>query len=895
MQDSPGLKQTRYQITRTVISAIIVWTVLVGISLYWNIDNIKQQTIYLASSDARSSWSKDQAFRRWGNLHGGVYVKIDERTQPSPYLSHLPHRDIETTDGLKLTLMNPAFMMRQMTEEFESLYGIKGRITSKQPLNSINRPDEWELKALNSFHQGKKELLEHTELDGKPYIRLMRPMQITPGCLKCHSSLKYTPGSTHGGVSISIPLDPYLAASESTQQSVKASHGFIWLLGLFGIGLVGRWSYHKEQITQITRAQLNQSEQEWNHAMDFLQDAVYLVDLDDKVVRANRAFYDMTGLNSDQVIGKNITHIMHPEGESIPCPVCQARHARKDALITMDADHPDNPTARPIEILVSMTRDQHGEVTGIVMGIHDLSHIREAEAAVREGELQIRDLLESTAEAIYSLDLDGTCTLANRACAELLGYDSPAELIGRKLHNIIHHSHKDGSPYPEQQCPIHGVAKLGHPSHSDDEVFWRKDGSSFPVEYWAYPIYREDKLIGTVATYFDISDRKQTERILRRTQKMDALGQLTGGIAHDFNNQLGVVSGYLDFLNEYIGKEEKPGRWVGNAIKATNRCIDLTRQLLAFSRKQQTDLEYIDLKKELQEIKNLIRRSVTPIIDVNFSIEDKIWPLLTSPGDLQDAILNLAINARDAMPEGGRLDINVQNIHTQQQQLKEYAIAEGNYVKISVRDNGMGMSPEVQEHIFDPFYTTKDVGKGTGLGMAMVYGFVKRNAGYIYLTSELNEGTTVTLCLPAHLNGIDQDKPVSPNTVIPENKGETILLVEDEEYLSNLAEELLSEQVYQVSIAKDGNQAIDILSKNSDIDLIFTDIVMPGGISGFELARQARIIKPEIKILLTSGFAYKEQNKPELEQDTSILDKPYTRSQLLNAIHRTMNTDTQTF
>lgn len=891
MQDSPGLKQLRFQITRTVISAIIVWAVLVGISLYWNIDNIKQQTTYLANSDARSNWSKDQAFRQWANLHGGVYVKIDERTKPSPYLSHLPHRDVETTDGLKLTLMNPAYMMRQMTEEFESLYGIKGRITSKQPLNSSNSPDEWELKALNSFHQGKKELLEQTEIDGKPYIRLMQPMLMTPGCLKCHDTLKYTPGSTHGGVSISIPLAPYLAASESTQQSIKASHGFIWLLGLFGIGLFGRWSYHNEQITQITRAQLNQSEQEWNHAMDFLQDAVYLVDLDDKVVRANKAFYDLTGLSSDQVIGKDITHIMHPEGENITCLVCQARHAREDALITMDADHPDNPTTRPIEILVSMTRDQHGEVTGIVMGIHDLSHIREAEAAVREGEHQIRDLLESTAEAIYSLDLDGACTLANRACAELLGYDSPAELIGQKLHNIIHHSHEDGSPYPEQQCPIHGVSKLGHPCHSDDEVFWRKDGSSFPVEYWAYPIYRENKLIGTVATFFNISERKQTERILRRTQKMDALGQLTGGIAHDFNNQLGVVSGYLDFLSEYIGKEEKPGRWVGNAIKATNRCIDLTRQLLAFSRKQQTDLEYIDLKKELQEIKNLIRRSVTPIIDVNFSIEDDIWPLLTSSGDLQDAILNLAINARDAMPEGGRLDINVQNIHMQQQQLNEYAIAEGNYVKISIRDNGMGMSPEVQEHVFDPFYTTKDVGKGTGLGMAMVYGFVKRNAGYIYLTSELSEGTTVTLCLPAHLKGVDQDKPVSQNTDVPRNKGETILLVEDEKYLSNLAEEFLTDQGYQVIIAKNGNQAIDILSKNSDIDLVFTDIVMPGGISGFELARQARTIKPEIKILLTSGFAYKEKNKPDLEQDTSILDKPYTRSQLLIAIHRTMNTD----
>ncbi|MCW8955931.1 MAG: PAS domain S-box protein [Gammaproteobacteria bacterium] len=891
MQDSPKLKQVWIQITRTAISTAILWSILVATSLYWNINNIRQQAIYQASSDARSNWDKDQAFRQWATLHGGVYVKIDDRSQPSPYLAHLPHRDLKTTDGIELTLLNPAYMMRQMTEEFESLYGIKGKITSEQRLNPKNTPDEWELKALKSFHQQKKELLEQAEIDGEPYIRLMRPMQMTPGCIQCHNSLEYVPGNIHGGVSISIPLLPYLAASESTQQSIQTSHGLIWLLGLFGIGLIGRWNYRHAMIRHAAEAQLEQSEHEWNYAMDFLQDAIYLLDLDDKVVRANRAFYEITHLSPEQVIGQDITQIMHPQGEPAPCPVCQARKAHEDTLITMEADHPDNPIDKPIEILIRMIRNQHGNVTGILMGIHDLSRTREAEAAVRESEHQIRDLLESTAEAIYSLDLDGICTLANRACAEQLGYQNPSDLVGLKLHAMIHHSYEDGSPYPEHECPIHGVTKRGSPSHRDNEVFWRKDGSSFPVEYWAYPIYREHKLIGTVATFFNISERKQTEQILRRTQKMDALGQLTGGIAHDFNNQLGVVSGYLDFLTEFIGNQEKPGRWIDNATKATNRCIDLTRQLLAFSRKQQTDLESIDLIKELEEIKNLIRRSVTPVIEVNFSVAEDIWPLSTSPGDLQDAILNLAINARDAMPEGGHLNIDARNIHMQQQQLKEYDIIEGNYVQISIRDNGIGMSPEVQEHVFDPFYTTKDVGKGTGLGMAMVYGFVKRNAGYINLISELGEGTTVTIYIPAHLESIEQNKLISADSDLPQNNGETILLVEDEEHLGTLAEELLTDQGYRVISVKDGNQAIDALVKNTNIDLVFTDIVMPGGISGFELAKQARTIKPGIKVLLTSGFTYKDNGKSDQKQVASILDKPYTKAQLLQAIDRAMNTD----
>ena len=891
MQDSIKLKQSWIQITGTVVSALILWSILVAISLYWNINNIKQQAIYRASSDARSNWNKDQAFRQWATLHGGVYVKIDERTQPSPYLSQLPHRDLETNAGIKLTLMNPAFMMRQMTEEFESLYGIKAKITSEQRINAENEPDQWELNALKRFQQGEKEILEQTQIEGEPYIRLMRPMAMNPGCVQCHDTLQYLPGNVHGGVSISIPLNPYFSASESTQQSIKTSHGFIWLLGLFGIGLIGRWNYHHKQIKQTTEAQLEQSEQEWNYAMDFLQDAIYLIDLDDRVVRANKAFYDFTGLSSKQVIGKDIGLIMHPQGEPIPCPVCKARQAREDALITMDADHQDNPTGRPIEVQVRMIRNQQNVVTGILMGMHDLTLAREAEAAVQESAHLVHDLLESTAEAIYSLDLDGYCNLANRACAEVLGYDSPAELVGKNLHDLIHHTHEDGRPYPEHECPIKEVTRKGVSSHRDNEIFWRKDGSSFPVEYWAYPIYRKDKLIGTVATFFNISERKQTEQILRRSQKMDALGQLTGGIAHDFNNQLGVVSGYLDFLSEFVGDDEKPRRWIENATKASNRCIDLTRQLLAFSRKQQTDLEHIDLKKELEEIKDLIRRSVTPVINVNFSIENDIWPILTSPGDLQDAILNLAINARDAMPEGGHLDIDARNVHLQQQQLKEYKIPEGNYVQISIRDSGIGMSPEVQDHVFDPFYTTKDVGKGTGLGMAMVYGFVKRNAGNIQLISELGEGTTVTIYLPAHLENIEHEKVISKDNVLPQNNGETILVVEDEEYLGSLAEELLTTQGFSVINVKDGIQAIDILSKNSDIDLIFTDIVMPGGISGFELARQARIIQPGIKVLLTSGFAYKEQENPDREHVTTILDKPYTKPQLIRAIDKTLNTD----
>jgi len=885
-ENNLALSSGQQSIKQFAIFSAISWTILIIVSIGWNLNLIDSQAEYLASKEAESNLHKDQAMRRWASRHGGLYVKPDERTPPNPYLSHLPHRDVVTTDGVKLTLMNPAYMMSQMAREFEEMYGVKGRITAQILLNPANKPDPWELAALKQFDKGAIEVKALSDIDGMPYLRMMKPIVMRKSCELCHGHLSFKEGDIRGGVSVSIPITPYLQAAESNRTNLIATHAGVWLLGLTGIVLLSYRSWQRDTEQSQTATALSKSAKEWNYAMDFFEDAIYLIDLDDKVVRVNKVFYDITGLTPEQTINQDITSILHPHGESVPCPVCLARKQRRDEIITMEADHPDNPTGRPIEIMVRIIRDDDNTPLGVLMGIHDLSRSREVAAAIKEREQQINDLLNYTAEGIYGLDMEGKCTLANPSCAEILGYDSADELIGKHMHSLIHHSHADRSEYSADDCRIYSSFKKNNEIHCDTEVFWRADGSSFPVEYWSYPILRDGVVTGSVVTFTDISERLKTEQILRRGQKMDALGQLTGGIAHDFNNQLGIVTGYMEMLDKHTTDNEDASRWIAASRKATDRCINLTRQLLNFSRQQQTNIEVINLTQEMNELKELIKRTVTPAVEVSYDIAEDLWPIKTSRGDLEDALLNLVINARDAMPGGGKLFINMNNQVLDQNKINDDQLQSGDYVVIKISDTGCGIAKDIQEHIFDPFFSTKEVGKGTGLGMSMVYGFIKRNQGHIHLYSVPGEGTSISMYFPRAKTGdTQQNKKQSSETIEVKGRNETILVVDDEKSLRQLAVELLGLHGYQTLQAENGAAAIEILRSNEHIDLLFCDIVMPGGMDGYQVAEKARELRPDLKIQLTSGLA--DKSPTDAQQHVlklNILQKPYSHSDLINCV-----------
>ncbi|VAW73406.1 hypothetical protein MNBD_GAMMA12-3350 [hydrothermal vent metagenome] len=418
-------------------------------------------------------------------------------------------------------------------------------------------------------------------------------------------------------------------------------------------------------------------------------------------------------------------------------------------------------------------------------------------------------------------------------------------------------------------------------------------------DYLCKPFHPE-KLMMTLRRSFEhievVRAKIVAEDALRRSQKMEAVGQLAGGIAHDFNNQLGVIIGYLDFLKEHHAGGGKPQQWVNTASRATSRCIDLTQQLLNFSRKQKNEQIVIDLNQELVKMDSLITHSVTPSIQIESFPEKDLWSVTVDPGELQDALLNLILNARDAMPNGGKLLIKTNNKVVDQNQAAIIpGLNAGHYVQVIIRDTGQGMDKAIMDRIFDPFFTTKPTGEGTGLGLAMVYGFTKRYNGHINVKSTTGLGTTFYLYLPRTKN---QKKPVM-NAVASDNclprGAETVLIVDDEPELLRLADLRLSNLGYHTLLAENAKQALKYLDSHKDIDLLFADIVMPGGTDGYTLAAQAVKKLPKLKVLLTSGYApCTTQDKLQNSFTQHLLHKPYGNDELAHSVRTILDKQLRT-
>ena len=379
----------------------------------------------------------------------------------------------------------------------------------------------------------------------------------------------------------------------------------------------------------------------------------------------------------------------------------------------------------------------------------------------------------------------------------------------------------------------------------------------------------------------DVTQLKQTEEALRRSQKMDAIGQITGGIAHDFNNILGIIIGNLDLLKFQVTGEEKANRQLDTALKAALRAADLTRQLLGFSRQQVQQSEPTDLNETVREMKSLVTRSVTPAIEVVYHHCESLWPVCINRGDFKDALLNLVLNAKDAMPEGGRLTIQTIN-RTLSGGPKTGHAAEtnGDYVVLKISDTGCGIATDEVDHIFEPFYTTKPYGKGTGLGLSMVFGFVKRAQGEVRVESQPGKGTTISLLLPRAEALARKPDSVEAKQSDSSKVDKTILVVDDERDLLDLAKSHLLERGYSVITASSGREALQRVEENPAIDILFTDIVMPGGIGGYELAEKASLKNPHLKILFTSGYTkHADQNQSGFT-GSQLLNKPYSPTEL---------------
>ncbi|MBE7197999.1 MAG: PAS domain S-box protein [Parafilimonas terrae] len=634
-------------------------------------------------------------------------------------------------------------------------------------------------------------------------------------------------------------------------------------------------------ITERKRAEaaLRQSEEQFRVLAEAIPNHVWAARPDGDLTWFNAQTYAYTGLPSGNLEGREMWRtVVHPED------VAAAAEDWTRALATGTVYQHELRLRRAdgefrwFLVRAEPVRDALGAITLWVGTDTDIDEGKrravELERLVAEHTADRNALWQLSRDLMLRCTFDGLITAVNPAWTEILGWREE-ELTGRNLFDFVH---------PQDRLrSLEGARELSEgTSHARfDNRYRTRDGS---YRWIAWSTRSSEGLINAVGR--DVTaEREQaetlarTEEALRQAQKMEAVGQLTGGLAHDFNNMLAGIVGSLELMQTRMlqGRTGDLDRYIAAAQGAAKRAAALTHRLLAFSRRQTLDPKPTDVNRLVAGMEELVRRTVGPSVDVEVVAAGGLWPTLVDPSQLENALLNLCINARDAMPEGGRIVIETCNRWLDHRSAAERNVEPGQYVSLCVSDNGTGMAPDIVAKAFDPFFTTKPLGEGTGLGLSMIYGFVRQSGGQARIYSEVGQGTMVCLYLPRHLGEAENadEGPARPETERA-RAGETVLVVDDEPTVRMLVSEVLEDLGYAAIEAGDGPSGLKILQSEARIDLLITDVGLPGGMNGRQMADAARTHRPDLKVLFITGYAENAAlNHGHLAPGMQVLTKPF--------------------
>jgi PAS domain S-box-containing protein len=601
--------------------------------------------------------------------------------------------------------------------------------------------------------------------------------------------------------------------------------------------------------------------------------AIYMLDRDGHIATWNPGARRFKGYEAEEIIGDHFSKFFTDEDREAQLPAKALRIAAAEGKFESEGWRVRKDGTRFwASVVIDPVRDPSGELIGFAKITRDITDKKQAERALHASEERFRMLVQGVRDyAIYLLDPQGVITNWNAGASAIKGY-SADEIIGQ------HFSQFYTTEDRERGEPARALATARREGKYEKEAWrLRKDGTRFWASVVIDPIHDDDgEFIGFAKITRDMTERRRAQQELEeartalfQSQKLQALGELTGGIAHDFNNLMTVIRGSADLLRRGGLTEEKRRRYLDAIVETSERAATLTSHLLAFSRRQALKPQVLDVNVRLDAIGEVLARTLDSHVEVKLELEPELWRTEVDPAELETALLNAAFNARDAMPQGGRLTLKTANVST----------SDGDCICIALTDTGEGMPKEVVDRAFEPFFTTKPVGKGTGLGLSQIHGFAAQSGGHAEIDSTPEVGTTIRILLPRSTKALAETQRGEPVPLA--RPGLRVLLVEDNPHVLAFAQQLLEDLDYDVRAAESGERALEILAENGEVDLLLADVVMPG-MSGVELAQAIRKQRPDLPVVLATG--YSDEILSGAGASFEILRKPYDTRSLGKAI-----------
>jgi PAS domain S-box-containing protein len=769
---------------------------------------------------------------------------------------------VTTTQGQRLTLVNPAYMTRMVHELGTNAYGLKGHITSLRPIRPENAPDPWERKALQAFERGTREFSEVVQQDGHSTLRFMGAFLVEASCLGCHAHQGYQLGEVRGGISVTVPVGTGPAALGLSHREIS----ILTVMAFWGLGCAGliTWVRRRTRAQEIERGlvqQFQDSAEKFEGIRNTTPDGLWLLDQEGRIQWVNDAYCRFTGYAASELVGQPVTMVEAMESPEDTSRRLEQLLGTAGSLRFRTRHHTKGGGEVHLEVTTSMLPSR-GQ---IVAFFRDITQEIETSRQIQESETRFRRLFESSPAPMF-IERDGRIIYANRAIASLAEADSPADLLGRRALDLL----DPDEPSVASEQPGASPAEAP-PLPVREERLVSLRGRSHWVEVQAVPI---DLPEGPARLVFaqDLTDRKQAEEDRRtleaevqHAQKLDSLGSLAGGIAHDMNNVLAAILGMSTLLQARATNDEGLAKSLQIIEKAAGRGRDLVKGLTDFARKGLQEPQVMDLNGLVREELDLLVRTSRHRFRFDTQLEEGLPPILAEPSTLGSAFMNLCVNAFDAMPNGGTLKIRTRS-HEQQ-------------VMLEVTDTGMGIPAHILPRITEPFFTTKPPGRGTGLGLAMVFGTVKAHGGTLDIQSKEGVGTRICMAFPA-MSPASKETNQPPLRELPADRPLQILVVDDDALMRNILSEMLEGLGHRVETASSGLEALRRLTAGLEADLVILDHNMPG-LTGAETLPRLMQLRPHLRVLIATGFLDDELRRLLAEFPAVLaVQKPFSLTEL---------------